>query len=80
MEYIPLRSYPELRVQIFAILRKYMRAAGGSGGSPPSEAQSALAGVRGRSPRENFGIFEGHNLEIALLRDHSMSQFLFGNM
>ena len=35
---------------------------------PPARgeaAQSALAGVRGRSPRENFEVFYNRNLEIA---------------
>ena len=42
----------------------------GSGAEPQRRrrrvsAHSALAGVRGRSSRENFEVFENHNLEIA---------------
>ena len=41
-------------------------------------ALSALAGVRGRSPRENVGIVQGYNLESVLLRERSVKHFLFG--
>ena len=41
--------------------------AGVWGGSPSARkrAQSALAGVRGQSPREIFGFFTGRNFKIA---------------
>ena len=51
----------------------------GSGVSPAPKAarsaQSALAGVRGQRPRENFELLRNRNLEIALEKWNGLSKF-----
>ena len=46
----------------FGVLEGNQGAAGGLGAGAPSAegALSALAGVRGRSPRENFAVLEAY--------------------